>query len=102
MLRQPCRVVSARTCVRRRTSNTICYLSRTNRVDQDNDATACYDRIPPNLANLVYRSNGMDPDLCSIHGPTLDGMPYHLLTALGISEEAYQNETPIFLLSGLK
>jgi hypothetical protein len=28
--------------------NTICYLSRTNRVDQDNDVTACYDRIPPN------------------------------------------------------
>jgi hypothetical protein len=73
--------------------NTICSLSRTNRVDQDNDATACYDRIPPNLANLASRSNGMDPDLCTIHGATLDGMSYHLLTALGISEEAYQNET---------
>jgi hypothetical protein len=73
--------------------NTICYLSRTNRLDQDNDATACYDRIPPNLANLVSRSNGMDPALCTIHGATLDDMSYHLLTALGISEEAYRNET---------
>jgi hypothetical protein len=73
--------------------NTVCYLSRTNRADQDNDATACYDRIPPNLANLVSRSNGMDPNLCAIHGATLDGMSYHLLTVLGISEEAYQNET---------
>jgi hypothetical protein len=72
--------------------NTVCYLNPTNRVDQDNDATACYDRIPPNLANLVSRSNGMDPSLCSIHGATSDGMSYHLLTALGISEEAYRNE----------
>jgi hypothetical protein len=68
--------------------NTICYLSRTNRLDQDNDATACYDRIPPNLANLVSGSNDMDQDLCTIHGATLDDMSYHLLTALGISEEA--------------
>jgi hypothetical protein len=73
--------------------NTICYLSRTNRVDQDNDATACYDRIPPNLANLVSRSNDMDPDLCMLHGATLDSMSYHLRTALGISEEAYINDT---------
>jgi hypothetical protein len=34
----------------------------------------------------------MDPNLCSIHGATLDGMSYHVLTALGISEEAYRNE----------
>jgi hypothetical protein len=34
----------------------------------------------------------MDPNLCSIHGATLDGMSYHLLTAVGISEEAYRNE----------
>jgi hypothetical protein len=52
--------------------NTICYLSRTNRVDQDNDATACYDRIHPNLANLVYESNGMDQDICTVHGATLE------------------------------
>jgi hypothetical protein len=35
----------------------------------------------------------MDQDLCTIHGATLDDMPYHLLTALGISMEAYRNET---------
>jgi hypothetical protein len=61
-------------------------------VDQDNDATACYDRIPPNLANLVSRGNGIDQSLCTIHGDTLDGMSYHLLTALGISDEAYRNK----------
>jgi hypothetical protein len=73
--------------------NTICYLSITNRVDQDNDATACYDIVPPNLANLTSRSNDMDQALCTIHGATLDGMSYHLLTTLGISKEAYPNET---------
>jgi hypothetical protein len=73
--------------------NTIWFLSRTNRLDQDNDASSCYDCIPPNLANLVSRSNGMDPALCNIHGATLDNMSYHLLTALGISQEAYQNKT---------
>jgi hypothetical protein len=78
--------------------NTMCYLSRTNRVDPDNDATACYDRIPPNLANLASRSNGMDQALRTVHGETLDGMSYHLLTALGISEEAYRNEkeSPVY------
>jgi hypothetical protein len=72
--------------------NTICYFSRTNHIDQDNDATACYDMTPPNLANLVSRSNGMAQALCTVHGATLDGMSYHLLTALGISEEAHRNE----------
>jgi hypothetical protein len=78
--------------------NSICYLSRTNHVDQDNDATACYDRIPPNLANLVACSNGMDPALCKIHWSTLDNMSYHLLTVLGISEEAYRNsaDSPVY------
>jgi hypothetical protein len=35
----------------------------------------------------------MDPNLCAIHGATLDGVSYHLLTALGISKEAYRNTT---------
>jgi hypothetical protein len=72
--------------------NSICYLSRTNKVDEDNDVTACYVRISPNLGNLVSRSNGMSQDLCTVHGATLDDMSCHLLTALGISEEAYKNE----------
>jgi hypothetical protein len=34
----------------------------------------------------------MSQYLCTIHGTTFDDMSYHLLTALGISEEAYRNE----------
>jgi hypothetical protein len=72
--------------------NSICYLSQTNKVDNDFDATACYDRIPPNLANVTSRSNGMTADVCKVHGETLENMSYSLLTALGISEQTYSNE----------
>jgi hypothetical protein len=73
--------------------NSICYLSRTNKIDNDNDATACYDIIPPNLANVIAQSKGMDPALCTVHGKTLNSMSYHLLTGLGISEESYSHDT---------
>jgi hypothetical protein len=71
--------------------NSIGYLRRTNQVVTDNDAQACYDRIPPNLANLTSRSNGMDDEPCIVHGATLDNMSYSLMTALGLSEEEYSN-----------
>jgi hypothetical protein len=66
--------------------NSIGYLSRTNQVVTDNDAQACYDRIPPNLANLTSPSNGMDDEPCLVHGATLENMSYSLMTALGLSE----------------
>jgi hypothetical protein len=72
--------------------NSISYLSRTNQIGTDFDATACYDRIPPNLANLTSRGNGMTDDVCTVHGATLNTMSYSLLTALGISDQAYSNE----------
>jgi hypothetical protein len=72
--------------------NSISYLSGTNQIGMDFDATACYDRILPNLANLTSRSNGMSNDLCTVHGSTLDHMSYSLLTALGISDQTYMNE----------
>jgi hypothetical protein len=71
--------------------SSIGYLSRTNQVVIDNDAQVCYDRIPPNLANLTSRSNGMDDTPCLVHGATLDNMSYSLMTALGLSEEKYTN-----------
>jgi hypothetical protein len=83
VLPKPCRVISART--------SICGgASKYGLLLKSDESGRPW--IPPNLANLVSRSNGLDPNLCSIHGATLDGMSYHLLTALGISEEAYRNE----------
>jgi hypothetical protein len=72
--------------------NSIGFLSRTNQVAADNDAQACYDRIPPNLANVTSRSNGMDDAPCIVHGDTLDQMSYSLMTALGLSEQTYSND----------
>jgi hypothetical protein len=79
--------------------NSISYLSRTNQIGTDFDATACYDRIPPNLANLTSRSNGMTENLCIVHGATLDNMSYSLLTALGLSDQQYSN-TPVSRVYG--
>jgi hypothetical protein len=62
-------------------------------VDNNFYATACYDRIPPNLANVTSRSNGMLDNVCAVHGATLEKMSYSLLTALGLSEQTYSNET---------
>jgi hypothetical protein len=72
--------------------NSICYLSRTNKVDNDFDTTACYDRIPPNLANVTAWSNGMSKNVCPVHGKTLNQMSYSLLTTLGLSEQTYSNK----------
>jgi hypothetical protein len=72
--------------------NSICYLNRTNKVDNDFDATACYDRIPPNLANLTARSNGMSDNVGAVHGETLNQMSYSLRTAFGLSKQTYSNE----------
>jgi hypothetical protein len=71
--------------------NSIGYLSRTKQVVTANDAQSCYDIIPPNLANLTTRSNGMDDAPCVVHGSTLDNMSYSLMTALGLSVEMYSN-----------
>jgi hypothetical protein len=71
--------------------NSIGYLSRTNQVVTNNDAQACYDRIPPNLANLTSRLNVMDDAPCIVHGSTLDHMSYSLMTALGLSVKTYSN-----------
>jgi hypothetical protein len=48
--------------------NSISYLSRTNQIGTNFDATMCYDRIPLNLANLTSRSNGMTANVCMVHG----------------------------------
>jgi hypothetical protein len=41
--------------------NTICYLSRTNYLDQDNDATACYNRTPPQSCKPCISFEWHDP-----------------------------------------
>ena len=69
----------------------LCRASRTTLGKFDNDATACYDRIPCCLANLVSRKFGMDKKMCIVTGRTLKEARYHLKTQLGVSEDFFSH-----------
>jgi hypothetical protein len=70
----------------------IAYLSRTNPVMFHNDATSCYDHIIIALANLVAsRHFGLPEEIACMHGVTREQMCYHILTAIGISEDSYKH-----------
>ena len=49
----------------------ITRLSRKPLIKNAEDATACYDRIIPSLANLASRCHGMHQQMASVHGETL-------------------------------
>ena len=76
-------------------------LSRLTRktVAQTNyDATACYDRIIPNLAMLASRRFGVPKEVTASNAKTLEEASYHVRTELGVSSEGYRHsdEFPIF------
>jgi hypothetical protein len=71
--------------------NEICHFSRKLLIIVDNDAAACYDRIIPNIANLVGRKKGLTQNLMSIYAQTLAEAKLKLKTALGVSDEFYQH-----------
>jgi ribonuclease HI len=76
-------------------------LSRLTRktVAQTNyDATACYDRIIPNLAMLASRRFGVPKEVTASNARTLEQASYHVRTELGVSPVGYQHseENPIF------
>ncbi|KAG7358422.1 reverse transcriptase RNA-dependent DNA polymerase [Nitzschia inconspicua] len=65
--------------------------SRWSLLRMDFDATSCYDRIIPNIANLAGRSFGQHRALCFLHDKFLEDAQYILKTKLGLSEEAYSH-----------
>ncbi|KAG7361856.1 reverse transcriptase RNA-dependent DNA polymerase [Nitzschia inconspicua] len=65
--------------------------SRRSLLRMDFDATSCYDRIIPNIANLAGRSFGQHRALCFLHAKFLEDAQYILKTKLGLSEEAYSH-----------
>ena len=73
-------------------------LQRTPLIRFNNDASSCYDRIPPNLSNLCLRSFGMPKNVASIQGAMLQGARYHTRTSLGVSDAHYSHtpENPVF------
>ena len=69
----------------------ICRLTRKSLVMFDNDAKACYDRIPCYLGNLIGQKYGLSPKVCIVQGRTMEEARCHLKTKLGISEEFVQH-----------
>eukprot|EP00957_Ditylum_brightwellii_P078602 5975998-Ditylum_brightwellii.AAC.1 len=56
-------------------------------VNFDNDAAACYDRIIPNVANLIRRKKGLHRYITFVHATTLVEAEFKLKTALGVSDD---------------
>eukprot|EP00957_Ditylum_brightwellii_P093732 7136965-Ditylum_brightwellii.AAC.1 len=79
--------------------NEISYCSRKLLVDFDNNVASCYDRIIPNLANLVGQKKGLHRNITFVHASTLEEARFKLKMALGVSEDFYQH-CEVFLIYG--
>ena len=73
-------------------------LTRRTIAQTNYDATACYDRIIPNLAVLASRRFGVPTAVTASNARTLGGASYHIRTELGVAADGYwhSKETPIF------
>jgi hypothetical protein len=76
----------------------ISRLSRRMFLQTNYDATACYDRIIPNLAMLVSRRFGVAKSATQSNGYTLLKANYHIRTELGLSDSSYSHtsDMPIY------
>eukprot|EP00957_Ditylum_brightwellii_P058051 4402510-Ditylum_brightwellii.AAC.1 len=63
--------------------NEISYCSQKPLVNFNNDAASYYDRIIPNLANLIGRKKGLHCNITLVHAATLEEAKFKLKTALG-------------------
>ena len=63
------------------------------------DASACYDRIIPNLAMIASRRFGVAKSATQSNGNTLLNAKYHVRTELGLSDSSYSHspEMPIYV-----
>jgi ribonuclease HI len=76
-------------------------ISRTSRkslIQTNYDATACYDRIIPNLATLASRRFGIDKQVALSNSRTLEKARYFIRTDMGLSTSSYTHseEFPIY------
>eukprot|EP00957_Ditylum_brightwellii_P096308 7335442-Ditylum_brightwellii.AAC.1 len=61
----------------------ICHCSCKSLVNFDNNAAACYNRIIPNIANLIGRKKGLHRNITFAHATTLEEAKFKLKIALG-------------------
>jgi hypothetical protein len=73
-------------------------LARKTVVQTNYDATACYDRITPNLAIIASRHFGVPKEITASITRTLEEASYHVRTDAGVLEEGYWHNAdfPIF------
>ncbi|KAI2491604.1 hypothetical protein MHU86_22948 [Fragilaria crotonensis] len=76
----------------------ISRLSRRMFLQTNYDATACYDRIIPNLAMLASRRFGVAKEVTQANATTLNKAKYHIRTELGMSDSSYSHsvDMPIY------
>ena len=55
------------------------------------EATACYDRIIPNLGMIVSRKFGVPATVTKTNAATLEGAQYRIRTELGLSQDSYSH-----------
>jgi hypothetical protein len=72
--------------------------SRKMLVQTNYDATACYDRIIPNLAMMVSKKYGVPPLTTVTNAKTLQQAEYRIRTDSGVATTGYQHseEWPIY------
>ena len=58
-------------------------------VIQQNDASACYDRIIANHTSINNRREGTPKRVCKLRANTLHSTNFHIKTSLGTSKESY-------------
>ena len=66
-------------------------ITRKSLVQMNFDATSCYDRIIPSLANLASRKFDVPPTVAQMNVNTVEKMFYRLRTGLGISSTGYSH-----------
>ena len=78
--------------------NEIYRTSMKTGINKDLDATSCYDRIIPSIANICSRRMGTNAKVATLNSRTLEATQYRLKTSLGISTRGYQHsrDTPIY------
>ena len=76
----------------------ISRLTRKTLIQTNYDATACYDRIVPNLGMVASQAFGVPAQVTSTNAQTLLHAQYRIRTEMGLSDESYSHcqDYPIY------
>ena len=69
----------------------ISWLTRRTFIQTNYDASACYDRIIPNMAMITSRRFGVSAKVTQTNAFTLKNARFHIRTELGLSDTSYSH-----------